>query len=235
MNQTPELPEAGWPHLRRAVTNLPAYKPDPTTWSRIETQLKAEEALTRAVPDLPQHEPDEALWDVIAARLSETALAETAIELPKPAVPGVVRALWPTARPLRRVAALAASLLLLAGVWWQQHAVAPATSAPRETLTFSEDEAAAALPAAAVTAAPDPLEQQGRQFIDTHCSSLPTVCASGEFRSLRTQLTELEAEEKELRQATRRFGQSPELLRQLAQLVTLKATITRELVQLLIS
>ncbi len=61
------------------------------------------------------------------------------------------------------------------------------------------------------------------------------MCQSGEFRSLRTQLTELEGEEARLRLDARRFGASPELLREQTQLINLKAAVTRELVQLLIS
>ena len=83
--------------------------------------------------------------------------------------------------------------------------------------------------------ATDLLEQQGRLFIDAHCSSRPVVCESGEFRTLRTQLQELETQEARLRQDARRFGTSPELLREQARLITLKASVTRELVQLLIS
>jgi len=227
MNQTPEAPEAGWPNLRRAIDSLPTHEPDPATWSLIEAQLTADAAVTRAVLALPQQEPDELLWDAIAARLDEQQSAA-----PEPAQPAVVRPLWP-ARTLRRVMAIAASVLLLLGVWWQQRLTAPTAATPRETLAFSEEVVAAPLPVPAP--ALDPLEQEGQAFIDAHCSSLPTVCQSGEFRSLRTQLTELEEEEEQLRQDVRRFGESPELLRQQAKLITMKATVTRELVQLIIS
>jgi hypothetical protein len=132
--------------------------------------------------------------------------------------------------------AVAASVLILLGVWWQQRptTVPVATSSLRETVAFSEEVVTTPLPSA-IPVSEDPLEQEGQLFIDAHCSSLPTVCQSGEFKSLRTQLTELEEEEEKLRQDARRFGESPELLRQQAQLISLKATITRELVQLLIS
>ena len=229
MSQIPEAPEAGWPNLRRAIDSLPTHEPDPATWPLIEAQLTADAAVTRAIPALPQQEPDELLWDAIAARLDEQPAV---VSVPKSAPPAVVRPLWP-AHTLRRVLAIAASVLLLLGVWWQQRPTAPTTTAPRETLAFSEEVIATPLPAPAPIL--DSLEQEGQAFIDAHCSSLPTVCQSGEFRSLRTQLTELEEEEKQLRQDVRRFGESPELLRQQAKLITLKATVTRELVQLIIS
>ena len=230
MNQTPETPEAGGPNLQRALGNLPAHEPDPATWSRIEAQLAADEELARVVPTLPMHEPDEVLWDAIAARLDEAAPTAAPFV---PAEPAKVRPLWP-ARTLRHVMAVAASVLILLGVWWQQRPVEPTTTGIRETLAVSEEEIATPMPTS-IAVSVDPLEQEGRSFIDAHCTSLPTVCQSGEFKSLRTQLTELEAEEDQLRQDARRFGESPELLRQQAQLITMKATITRELVQLLIS
>jgi hypothetical protein len=230
MNQTPETPEAGGHNLQRALGNLPTHEPDPATWSRIEALLAAEKELTRVVPTLPEHEPDEFLWDAIAARLDAAApVAEQHI----PVESAKVRPLWP-AKTLRRVMAVAASVLILLGVWWQQRTVGPTTTGIRETLAVSEEEIATPMPTSVAVSA-DPLEQEGRLFIDAHCTSLPTVCQSGEFKSLRTQLTELEQEEKQLRQDARRFGESPELLRQQAQLISMKATITRELVQLLIS
>lgn len=231
MSQTPELPEAGGHNLQRALNSLPTHEPDPATWSRIEGQLAADKALTGLVSALPTHEPDDILWDAIAASLDENAPATAS---PIPAEPAKVRPMWP-ALTLRRVMAIAASVLLLLGVWWQQRpGTEPvATTGLRETVAFSEE--VVATPPTSALALADPLEQEGQSFIDAHCSSLPTVCQSREFKSLRTQLMELEAEEEQLRQDARRFGESPELLRQQAQLISLKATVTRELVQLLIS
>ncbi|TPG62953.1 hypothetical protein [Hymenobacter nivis] len=234
MTQPPDTPEDGRPHLRRALDDLPVRAPDPATWPRIAAQLAADEALARAVPALPTHEPDAALWDAIAARLHVVESIESQNNIVPVALGplAVVRALWP-ARTVRRVLAVAASVLLVLGVWWQQR---PAPGAPagalHETLSFSEEMGP---PAPAPAPGPDPLDRQGRAFIDAHCSALPAVCQSGEFRSLRTQLTELETQQAQLRRDTRRFGASPELLREQARLVSLQASITRELVQLLIS
>ena len=228
MSPNPETPEPGGPNLRRALTNRPAHEPDPATWSRIEAQLAADAALTRAIPALPAHEPDEDLWAAVAARLDvvEVRPQPTAAAVP----PAVVRAMWPV-RAVRQALAIAASVLLVLGVWWQVRPIASGPAVAHETLTFSEEEGT--LPPPMPLA--DPMEQQGLSFIEAHCSSQPAVCQSGEFRTLRTQLQELETEETRLRQDSRRFGASPELLREQARLVTLKATVTRELVQLLIS
>ena len=228
MSPNPETPESGGPNLRRALANLPAHEPDAATWSRIENQLAADAALAKAIPALPAHEPDDALWAAVAARLDGAEAPAPPATAPGPLA--VVRALWPV-RAGRWAWAVAASVLLVLGVWWQ---VRPTTLAPlvaRETVSFSEEDSALPLSAPAV----DPLERQGLSFIEAHCSSQPAVCRSGEFRTLRTQLQELETEEARLRQDARRFGASPELLREQARLINLKATVTRELVQLLIS
>lgn len=229
MSQTPDLPETDGPSLRRALATLPAHEPDEATWARIEAQLAADADLAHTIPALPLHEPDEELWANIVAGLDAPAMVAEPTSLPA-TTPTVVRRLWP-ARAVRRALAVAASLLLLVGGWWQLHPRAARPVVAQQSLTFSEEEAAAPLPAPA----PDLLEQQGRLFIEAHCSSQPTVCQSGEFRMLHTQLQELETQETRLRQDARRFGTSPELLREQARLITLKASVTRELVQLLIS
>jgi hypothetical protein len=228
MSPNPELPEAGGPNLRRAIESLPPHEPDPAAWSRIEAQLAADSALAQAIPALPAHEPDDDLWAAVAARLD--AAKPVAAPAAAAGPPAVVRPLWP-ARLVRRAVSVAASLLLLLGVWWQVRPTTPAPMVARETVSFSEEDGALPLPAPAA----DPLERQGLSFIEAHCSSQPAVCQSGEFRTLRTQLQELETEEARLRQDARRFGASPELLREQARLINLKATVTRELVQLLIS
>ena len=232
MNPTPELPaENGHAHLRRAVAALPAHAPDPATWPRIAAQLAAEQAIAAALPHLPTHAPAPAAWATIAARLD--ASSESVAAGPAP----VGRTLWPAR--LGWVAGLAAAVLLLLGVWWLRPNAPTsllATAAPQETVTFSEEVAALPVPApASLTAPADPLAQQGEAFIEAHCTSLPTVCQSGEFRALRAQLTEVEAQQRRLHQDAQRFGSSPALVREQGQLTTLRATLTRELVQLIIS
>jgi hypothetical protein len=239
MSQTPELPEQGHQNLRRALNELPSHEPAPATWAHIEAQLAAEQAIHRTLPLLPNHTPDDALWAAIAGRLDNEPLPETTT--PEPVAPAVVRAMWPAARPLRFVAGIAAAILVCVLVWWQRPAAdTPAvvyqeTSAPHETITYSEETVEAPAATLPVQPAADPLGQEGVAFIDAHCTSLPTVCQSGEFKELRTQLTELETEEIRLEQATRRFGATPELVRNQVRVTTLKASVTRELIQLLIS
>jgi len=221
--------EPGRENLRRALVQLPAHEPDDAVWLGIVTQV----AIAQATPTLPQHEPDEELWAAIASRLD-------AVQPVVPSVVGtdpVVRPLWP--RVSWWAAGLAATILLVLGVWMLQPRPADspptaAVSAPRETITFSEEAAAPAAPVRLVSTV-DPLGQEGEAFIDAHCASLPDVCQSREFRALRRQLTEVEGQERRLRQDAQRFGASPELVRQQVQLTSLRATITRELVQLIIS
>lgn len=141
----------------------------------------------------------------------------------------------------RRVLALAASLVLLVlagGSWWQAHRASPGAIArvapaagPRETVTVSEEIVEITLPALP----PDALEGQGLAFIKKGCTRQPAVCNSTEFQSLNSQLAELRAQQQALHQAARRFGSSPELAREQARLVNLQASVTRQLINLLIS
>jgi hypothetical protein len=233
MSPTPNHAEAGRLNLQRALGELPVHEPEASLWPRIADQLAAEQAIARALPALPVHEPADALWTAIAADLSAPAASPLTV-VAEPARPAV-RLLWPT---YRVAAGLAAAVLVGLLVWWPrpQPTATATTSAPRETITYSMEEEVEAEPAPARTAAAfDPLDQQGVAFIDAHCSSLPTVCQSDEFRELRTQLTELETEEQRLHRDLRRLGSTPELVRHQVRVTTLKATVTRELIQLLIS
>ncbi|MDO7847885.1 hypothetical protein Q5H92_16085 [Hymenobacter sp. M29] len=231
MSAPSELPEPGRPHLRRAIAQLPQHEPADELWPRIAASLDAEATLARAVTELPIHQPDDALWNAIAARLDAPAAEPEVAPATQQPAGAVVRRLWPTTATARHLAALAASVLLVLAGWWGLRAPA-ADSGPRETVAYTQEQIT--LPPAATTLAADPLEAEGRAFIDAHCQSLPAVCQSANFQSLRSQLLELETEEKGLAQYTRQHGNSPELVQHQTQVATLKATVTRELIRLLI-
>lgn len=247
MNSAPEnipSPKPGAEHLRRALGQLPAHEPDPATWARIEAQLAADAALPRLVAELPAHEPDDDLWASLASHLDAATAQRRALE--PAAAPSRYAHRLAGSPASRRVLALAASLVLLvlAGAgWWQLHrTVAPTATAhvapaagPHETLTISEETVEAALPGALPALPPDALETQGLAFIRKGCARQPSVCNSSEFQNLHTQLAELQAQQQELQQASRRFGSSPELAREQARLVNLQASVTRQLINLLIS
>jgi hypothetical protein len=243
-------------NLRRAILELPRHEPADIVWERIQGQLVGERAVDRAVHFLPAHEPDDDLWATISARLNETPTATSPLAVAPPdtqalvtepaysAPAPVLRRLW-SAHVWRMAASAAAAVLLVALVWWQRpRPAADATVAQvttsagqaQETISYSEETITLPAEARAVLAtANDPLETQGLSFIDAHCTSLPSVCGSSEFQELRTQLNELEAEEQRLEQDARRFGTTPELVQDQVRVTTLKATVTRELIQMLIS
>ena len=233
MSHSPESSEPGHDNLRRAAANLPAHEPDATTWPRIVAQLATEQVIASAVQRLPEHEPADELWDNILGRLEASdAPMLVAADAKRP----TTRTLRPAA--VWRAVGIAAAVLILLGIWWLRPVTAtdgPVITASRETVTISEEVVAPPSPTRLVSYKLDPLDQEGEDFIDAHCASLPNVCHSKEFRALRTQLDELQAQEHRLQQATRRFGESPELVRQQAELTTMRATVTRELVQLIIS
>lgn len=215
-------PEAGYPHLQRAVRELPAQEPNAATWTAIADQLAGEQAIARALPQLPAHEPDAAAWERVAARLDHLAA-------PAP----VVRPLWRRPWPVRL--GLAATVLLLLAVGVGQRWFGRPAAAPPLAVALPVPAAAPVMAALPPPAAPDPLEAEGEAFIDAHCTSLPTVCQSGEFQQLRAQLTVLQQQEQQLRAQTQQRGATPQLVRRQVQVTIRKASITRELIQLLIS
>ena len=219
---TPEA-EAGRAHLARALGELPTAEPAPTAWAAIASQLTADQAISSALAQLPTHEPADDTWLHVAARLDRLA--------PSVARPQAQR------QPQRwRQLSLAASLLLLlaAGLAWFGR---PASAPVAEVTTPPVAAGIAAVPALpALPPAPsaEPLDTEGEAFIDAHCSSLPQVCQSGEFQQLRAQLTDLQQQEQQLRTQTQR-GATPQLEQQRVQVTIRKATVTRELIHLLIT
>ena len=223
MNRLPTpAPDGDERPLRRAVRALPAHEPPADSWARIAAQLAGEQAIAQALPHLPSHEPAADTWVQVAARLDQQVV-------PAP----VVRPLW-RRRAWPVSLSLAATVLLLLAVGVGEGGVRRPAAAARLAAAPSAwvPVPVAALPPASL---PDPLEAQGEAFIEAHCTSLPVVCQSGEFQALRAQLTELQRQEQRLRAQSQRRGATPQLVRRQVQVTIRKATVTRELIHLLIS
>jgi hypothetical protein len=229
-----EGPEFGRLHLHKAIASLPQHSPTEQAWERIVQQLDFTAALDEVRYELPEHEPDELVWDNIMAELDQETIAETAPMVPPPAV---VRPMCPTARVLR-VGAMAASWLLVLLAWHYWPSATPIPIATTEHVSYSVETVSAPL---TTTEEPLPLpddlaeEHEGMAFINAQCTKVPAGCQSPEFQNLKQQMAELDKEEKRLQQEVRRFGSNPELVRYQTRVTTLKATVTKELIQLLIS
>lgn len=224
--------------VAQALPELPAHEPDDDLWAvivgRLDREAPAALTLAPAEPEAP----------VVPLHVAPAATPVADAPAAGLAPPARLRRLGPT-RAWHWAASTAAAVLIMTLVWWprtQPGEPAVATAQPaapaaaQETISYGEEvlpaeQAAKFNPAASF----DPLQAQGLAFIDEHCTSLPTVCQSAEFQELRTELSELEAEEQRLRQAARRFGSTPQLEQDRARVTTQKATVTRELIQLLIS
>jgi hypothetical protein len=216
--------EAGRPHLLRALGELPASEPTDAAWAAITSQLDTDQAISSALPQLPTYEPADDTWLHVAARLDRLA-------------PPVARRQPRQQHAWAWQLGLAASVLLVlvAGLvaWFGRPASAPVARVPAPPIA-APVAAAPALPALPPAPGTEPLDMEGEAFIDAHCSSLPQVCQSGEFRQLRAQLTDLQQQEQRLRTQTQR-GASPQLEQQQVQVTIRKATVTRELIHLLIT
>ncbi|SNC68431.1 hypothetical protein SAMN06265337_2311 [Hymenobacter gelipurpurascens] len=229
-----EGPEFGRIHLHKAIASLPQHVPAEQAWERIVQQLDFAAALDEVRHELPEHEPDELVWDNILAELDQEPIAEIQPVWPTPAV---VRPMWPTARVLR-VGAMAASWLLVLLAWHYWPSATPIPIATTERVSYSVETVSAPLNTTEEPLAlPDDVaeEHEGMAFINAQCTKVPAGCQSPEFRSLKQQMAELDAEEKRLQQEVQRFGSNPELVRYQTRVTALKATVTKELIQLLIT
>ena len=218
--------ESGRAHLARALSALPTDEPAANTWDDITSQLATDEAIAHTLPQLPAHEPASDTWLHIAARLDQPAAPARLTPLPQPQK-------WPRRTWQLSLAATVLFLLAVGLAWLARPARAPlatATSSP----VAAPVAPLPAMPALPPAASAEPLDEQGEAFIEAHCSSLPQVCQSGEFQRLRTQLADLQQQEQRLRAQTQR-GASPQLEQQQVQVTIRKATVTRELIHLLIT
>jgi hypothetical protein len=229
-----EGPEFGHIHLHKAIADLPTHEPGEHTWAHIVQQLDFATALDNARQELPEHEPNEMVWDCIMVRLDQE---EPTASVPVPPVSApIVRRMWPT-KQLWRVSALAASWLLVLLAWHYWPSATPVRIVAQEHISYSEE----TLPTSLAAQEPLPLpndaaeEHEGMAFINAQCTKVPVGCQTPEFQTLKKQMLELDAEEKRLQQEVRRFGNNPELVRYQTRVTTMKATVTKELIQLLIS
>ena len=237
MKEAPEEgPEFGRLHLHHAIAHLPTHEPAEQVWHQVAQQLDVAAALNQLRHQLPEHEPDELVWSGIELQLDQEE--PLGLSLPTPSLrPGqpVVRRLWP-AQALK-AGAIAASWLLVLLAWHYWPSATPRRIVAQERISYSVETMPTSQPNKEPLVLPNDAaeEHEGMAFIMTQCSKVPAGCQSAEFQALKKQIAELDAEEKRLQQEVRRFGNNSELIRYQTRVTTMKATVTKELIQLLIS
>jgi hypothetical protein len=200
-------------YLQRAIQELPGMEPDAQLWKAIESQLDFEQALPKAIASLPLLEPDEDSWANLERHL--------------PAKKAAVK----QARAIHLFSYISAAacivLILVAGLFFLR------TSAPKPTLSYSQEMYMGELPGTSLEQAGAIQEALG--FIQTSCESQLLVCRTPQFQQLKGQLDELNKEMQLLKQQQTVYGQEPEFIKAQIKLENLQAQITKELIQLIVS
>ena len=197
-------------HLQKAICQLPEHAPAADTWERIARTLDASPPLSVVLTQLPKREPRQGTWDQISEALPS-----------RPQRSAIHKGWWYAA---------AASVTLLVGIFflWQY-----TRSTPEITLTYSEETTLS--PPTERQLADDPLEHEAQTYIEKLCQTAsPLVCQQPEFLALKAHLAELSEEEKELRVVMERSGYDPRLVKYQVRIENMKASATRELVQMVI-
>ena len=216
--------------LDEALANLPQHEPDAAAWNKIEAFLDFEDRLQQIVPELPEHEPSDFLW----SRIEENLPAQTGQELPLP-IAETAQKQTKVFSLYRYAAAIAASVvLLLVGVYFFRN---PELKNKAASVHIAYSEEVLTVPEPAIPAIADFLEaeHEGLAFIEQHCTQLPETCQTPEFKELKTQLAELEKENEQLKRDLALYGEDPMLVQSQIKVENLKAQVTKELIQLIVS
>ncbi|CAN5913834.1 hypothetical protein BH24BAC1_BH24BAC1_36440 [soil metagenome] len=198
--------------LKKAIRSLPDLDPEDGLWERIAADLAFEEKLAEKMPNLPTFDPAPDLWLRIAEGMEPEKKPER-------------WSVW-----FRYAGGIAASLLLVVLVAYYA-SVTQMDASPAGYFSYSEE----VLYQEVLEETPLVAEEEAQAFITAHCTRLPEVCQKEEVEELKDQLAQLEKEEKELRESLQLFAEDPDLIRRQIKIENLKAAITKELIQILLS
>lgn len=126
---------------------------------------KEDKVLRKAIQDLPEHMPSAGLWEDIASQIDE--------ETPEP-----------RRRPVNWMRYAAALLLIAAGTTWYL------LDSRNSDISFGEELS----DLGSETSVSQVVDSDFEVFLEEECSDIREVCEMPEFKTLITQLTELEAE-----------------------------------------
>ncbi len=193
--------------LQEAISRLPEYDPDAGLWERIAAELDSRQALSGPLKALPEYEPALGSWEGISAQLASA-------EPPKAVLAGWLR--------------MAASVCLVVVAW----AAGRQFFRERETISvvYTREKAPEKVP---YREAPDQAGQAAYAFIWSRCQQQLAVCQSPQFRELKAQLDELDAQAEKLRRELDRYGENHDLIRAQIKIENLKSEVTKELIRLL--
>lgn len=183
--------------LRRALERLRSYAPGEELWSGVEAQLDRSPPVP-GLDKLPTYAPPPQVWNTLNHDLDRDRVRQLG------------------RRRIFRVAAVAASLLLLVGLLF------PLTgSSPKVTVVVSEERA----PSLPIDA---DWQEDDNRFEDL----LRRLAADDEpaVNILKVELEELTGARRDVEEMLNRYGQDPQLIRQLGEIERERSDIYRQLI-----
>ena len=230
--------------LKNAIEQLPQYTPLDSIWNKIEATLveeTTEKKLKKSIEQLPQYIPFSMVWDKIELELGkekkQQALRKAIEELPSYAPPysvwkNIVKDLKKAQKPStkiiffnqwKRFAAAAAIGWLIVSMGWLvlNYSSSPDLIYSQEIrndqllqIDWEEDEAAFA-------------------SILAICKQRAFVCEQTEFKTLKTELQELNEAKDEVMIAMKTYGKDAQLVRQLTQIEHQRSDVLKKMVRLI--
>ncbi len=196
-------------HLKKAMQQLPTYKPKEETWQQIADFLDIEDSLQEVIPELPEQVPTDNLWQHI----------ETQMDVRIHLCPQTWWTLW---KPYLSAAAC------LACVWivWKSYTKLP----PEENISYAEE--FGSMPVQEKVPDDRLLDNELMGYIEKTCLSQQPVCYSQEFIALKADLEELNKAERELTATMEQYGATPDMVKYQIRIENLKAETAKVLVQM---
>jgi hypothetical protein len=197
-------------HLKRAISELPAYEPASELWSKIETDLDFSQRISGKLSALPEYDAQQGLWDSI-----EKALDHDRYKIRR-------RKNLTLAKYIAGIAASITFIILGLEVMLREN-TKPVEISYTEEIVYDDHRFT---PAGA-----DKIEDDAIQFIKQNCAINNEICETPEFVELKSQLDELDAAIIQLDLAVKKYGKDPDLIRTQVKLENLKSQVTKELIQ----
>ncbi|MFN4253748.1 MAG: hypothetical protein ACK4Q5_01935 [Saprospiraceae bacterium] len=193
--------------LENALAKLPSYEPPAGIWDGLAAALDADQQLHR----LPQHEPPPVIWANIEQALENDRAAQQR------------RAQWQVFRGPARLAAAAAVLLALVGVAFFAR---PKTGG--EHFSVRQEQVDEHLLKVVREA-----ENPAFDLVQDLCRERQPVCQQPDFKRLKTELDELTAAKKELKDALGNFGDDPTLVAEMVKIERDRSRILEQMMQMI--
>jgi hypothetical protein len=185
-----------------AVNQLEEVEPRVTAWEELLARLAFEDQLTAQVNHLPEVEPKADVWNRIEPRLD------------------AVKPLW--SRHWKTLAAAASVIFAVGLIIWGN-----GQTAQKVTIAYSTESAVDWKSTIPAVRGPENAEV----FIAESCQRKSTICTTPDFRDLKGELDELNAQKIRIEREIKTFGEHPDLVQAQIKIENQRAEITKELVQ----